>query len=146
MGAHNIANYNPTPTELEFIRKTHASCTAFIFICAGVCVAIQAQLLDNLTATGPREMLPLLRNMAPKTDWIEKRWVQDGKIWTSGALLSGLDLMREFVRLTWGSAETIGDKGDVSGNLADWSVEVGCWPRRGVEYDGKGVAGVIEAL
>lgn len=37
-------------------------------------------------ATAPREMLPLLRQTAPHVDWQEKRWHQEGKVWTSGAV------------------------------------------------------------
>lgn len=36
-----------------------------------------------------------------KTTWVERRWARDGKMWTSGALLNGLDLMREFVKEYW---------------------------------------------
>lgn len=60
-----------------------------------------AGLLTGRTATAPRMMLEELKKSAPHVNWVEKRWVQDGKLWTSGTLLNGMDLMTNFIRQTW---------------------------------------------
>lgn len=123
IGAHNIG-YTPNDAELAFVRKMHETCAAFVSICGGVEVPMRAGLLSGKTATGPRVLLPVLRQQAPDTDWVEKRWVRDGKMWTSGALLNGLDLMREFATATWGG----------EGTLMDYVVKVGALPIRDVDY------------
>lgn len=72
-------------------------------------------------------MLPFLREQAKNVNWVERRWARDGKIWTSGALLNGLDLMRAFVQETWG--------GEGAGKVASVLLELGHFPVRDVEYE-----------
>lgn len=70
----------------------------------------------------------MLREKAPDVKWVEKRWVRDGKLWTSGALLNGLDLGTAFVEEVWG------DKRELLGFL----VNGGSWVGREVDYtDGR---------
>ena len=70
-------------------------------------------------------MVPMLQE-DPRTTWVEKRMIRDGngegKLWTSGALLNGLDLMREFVMTYWPK-------------LGREAIPLGGWPARSVEYD-----------
>lgn len=73
-------------------------------------------------------MIPFLQKEAPGVDWQDRRWVQDGKIWTSGALLNGVDLMAAFVRQTWG----YGERKD----LIEWTLDATGWNLgRSVNYD-----------
>lgn len=57
-------------------------------------------------------------------NWVEKRWVRDGKIWTSGALLNGLDLVKAFMEETWAERK----------ELIEWSVDLASWVGRDVDY------------
>jgi transcriptional regulator GlxA family with amidase domain len=123
MGAANIG-YEPKETELAFIRKVWTECSAFITICGGMDGPLKAGILEGKTATAPLPLIPSLREQAPGTNWLEKRWVRDGKLWTSGALLNGLDLMRNFCLETWGGEKT----------LANYMVKFGAWPVRDVDY------------
>jgi len=52
--------------------------------------------------------------------------MQDGKIWTSGALLNGLDMMRSFVTQTWGN--------EGAGSIAQFLLQLGHFPIRDVDY------------
>ncbi|KAK7988286.1 cytochrome P450 [Apiospora arundinis] len=117
----------PTPSEAElaFIRKAHEECAAFLTICGGMMQPLQAGILKGLTCTAPQPMVPMLRQMAPETNWVEKRWVRDGKVWTSGVLLNGQDLMVAFVREYWGG----------EGSLGEAVIQMGCWPLRSANYD-----------
>jgi transcriptional regulator GlxA family with amidase domain len=110
---------------MVFVRKAWEECAAFITICLGVAVPLQAGVLEGKTATGPRSMLDLLRKQAPGTNWVEKRWVRDGKLWTSGALLNGPDLIHAFVREHWGVGEEA---------LATSVSRMCGWPNRDVDY------------
>ncbi|KAK4222637.1 class I glutamine amidotransferase-like protein [Podospora fimiseda] len=126
IGAHNIG-YNPSEGELAFTRKVFDECTAFITVCAGVEVPLRAGLLQGKTATGPKEFLPMLRGASPGTNWVEKRWVRDGKLWTSGALLNGMDLIRAFGEEVWGS-------GKEGNGLVGRMLDMGSFPVRNVDY------------
>lgn len=77
-----------------------------------------AGVLAGKKATAPRFMIPELQKQDPRSTWVEERYVRDGKVWTSGALLNGLDLMREFMRTYWPE-------------LAEVSVRIGSLPERG---------------
>lgn len=106
MGAH-IADYTPNATELAFVRKAHEQCSAMLLICGGFMAANAAGLLRGKTATAPRVFLESLRKDSPETNWIDRRWARDGKIWTSGTLLNGLDLMMAFLREVWGEEKSV---------------------------------------
>lgn len=123
MGAHAIG-YHPTTNELDFIRKTFEHCHSFLTICGGVLAPLEAGILDGHRATGPRMMLPMVRQMAPMVEWTEKRWEHDGKLWTSGTLLNGTDMMRAFGQGIWGSKEGEEPK------LVDIVVDMTAWPAR----------------
>jgi transcriptional regulator GlxA family with amidase domain len=123
MGAQRL-DYVPTEAELAYIRKSFEDCSAFITICAGFQSGLQAGIFQGKTAAAPRLMLDQLREMAPTTNWVEKRWQRDGKLWTSGALLNGLDLMRAFATEYWGG----------EGSLIEFAIEFGHYPKRDVDY------------
>lgn len=52
-------------------------------------------------------MLDTLRKAAPNVNWVAKRWVRDGKMWTSGALLNGLDFTKAFGKEYWGGESSL---------------------------------------
>ena len=124
MGARN-SEYTPNETELAYIRKSYENCQAFVSICGGIFDSILAGILEGKTCTGPRLGLQMFRDQCPGANWVEKRWVRDGKMWTSGALLNGSDLMSNFVKHYWG-------KGDDT--LVDFLLELGAWPNREISY------------
>ena len=123
VGAHNLS-YTPNPAEIAFVRKSYENCKAFISVCGGILVPLQAGILDGKTATGPRFMLDVLRQQSPSTNWLEKRWLRDGKLWTAGALLNGMDLMAAFAQEYWGG----------EGTLATKMSSMGSWVNRDLDY------------
>ena len=123
MGAHD-AGYVLTPGEIAFLQKCNRDCTAFLFVCGGFMCALQAGLLAGKTATGPRILVGHLRNAHPEVNWVAKRWVHDGKIWTSGALLNGTDMTKAFVEEIWGGEES----------LVEFVTRLGGYPVRDVDY------------
>lgn len=122
IGAYYMG-YTPTEAELDFIRKAYDESTSFLTICGGFIPAQLAGVLAGKTATAPRFMVPELQKQDPRTTWVERRWVRDGKVWTSGALLNGLDLMREFLREYWPELTAV-------------ATPLGGWPVRENEYQG----------
>lgn len=123
MGAHFLG-YEPSEKELAFIRKSYDDCAAFLTICGGLEGPLKAGVLAGKTATAPVPMLPLVRELAPDTTWVERRWARDGKLWTSGTLLNGFDLMAAFAAEYWGGP----------GSLMEHMIKMGGWPKRNVEF------------
>lgn len=125
MGAQTVG-YQPTEADLAFVRKSFESCAAFLTICAGMSAPLLAGILRGRKATAPRFMLEALRRESPEVEWQDKRWVRDdgGKLWTSGVLLNGLELVRAFVEHHWGG----------EGSLAEFLMAGGSWPNRDVDY------------
>ena len=123
MGAAK-ADYEANEAELAFLRKCEPTALAFLLICLGVAPALAAGLLEGKTATAPRPVLPIYRQQVKGTNWVEKRWVRDGKIWTSGALLNGLDMVAAFATETWGG----------EGTLVEHLLRLGGFPFRDVDY------------
>lgn len=129
MGAHIDPNYKPTEAELAFIRKSYEDCSAFMCICAGMLPALMAGLLEGKTATAPFMMLDDLRKQAPGVKWVSKRWANDGKMWTSGVLLNGLDMMVAFAEQVWGKNSPGGGL-----ELGQRVIQFGGWPIRDVDF------------
>ncbi|KAK5172365.1 uncharacterized protein LTR77_004004 [Saxophila tyrrhenica] len=123
MGAHD-STYALSRAEIDFVKKTHDGCLAFLFVCGGFQAALQSGLLEDKTATAPRPMIEWLRRNNSEVDWVTRRWARDGKVWTSGALLNGIDMTKAFVEEIWGGP----------GTLADFSLRSGGYPDRDVNY------------
>ncbi|CAK96741.1 uncharacterized protein An08g09630 [Aspergillus niger] len=117
--------YQATTTEKDFLRKCYAECSAFLSVCGASDALLATGILEGKTATGPLSFLPLFRQMAPGTNWVEKRWVRDGKIWTTGTLLNGLDMIAAFGREVWGG----------EGSLVEHVLRTGYFPSRNVDYE-----------
>jgi transcriptional regulator GlxA family with amidase domain len=123
-GATNIG-YVHTEAELAFTRKAYAEATACLTICGGMDLPLKAGVLDGKTCTAPRFLLDTFRKDAPSVNWVEKRWIRDGKIWTSGALLNGTDMMAAFVTEFWGKEDD---------SLGSIMTKMGGWPARDIDY------------
>jgi transcriptional regulator GlxA family with amidase domain len=63
-------------------------------VCVGVYVAAEAGILDGKNVTGTGAYLPDLEKKF-KANWVKRRWMSDGNIWTSG--LSALSFPQMFV-------------------------------------------------
>lgn len=108
---------------MDFIRKSHAQSSAFLTICGGFLPAQLAGVLVGKTCTAPRFAVPELQKQDPRTTWVDRRWASDGKVWTSGTLLNGIDLIREFMKTYWPE-------------LAAVAIPLGGFPVRSEEYVG----------
>ncbi|POS74954.1 hypothetical protein DHEL01_v206650 [Diaporthe helianthi] len=117
--------YEMTKAELAFVRKSWNDCSAYLAICYGQECLLKAGILEGKTVTAPSDLLPSLRQEYPGTTWVEKRWQRDGKLWTSGTNMNGLDLMRAFILHTWGEGK---------GDLIAKASKLAAWPVRDVDY------------
>ncbi|KAH9230781.1 hypothetical protein K456DRAFT_1871465 [Colletotrichum gloeosporioides 23] len=136
MGAHDF-KYKTSPTEIEFIRKTFENCSAFLTICGGMVPLLEAGILAGKTSTCPRSIFELMKKTVPVVNWVDKRWAQDGKLWTASTLLNGTDLIRAFATETWGGRT----------GMIEAFLDAGHYPERDVDFkDFKGHHYPIEQI
>lgn len=96
--------YVPSAAVNKFLDESYSSVSiAVLTICTGFIPALHSGLLNGRIATAPRSLLPMLRSQHPSIEWTDKRWTRDGKLWMSGGVTNGMDLMAAFVRTQWNS-------------------------------------------
>ena len=86
---------------------------------------LRAGIYEGKTVTAPRFIIDMLNEQSPNVKFVDRRWQRDGKLWSSGTLLNGLDCMQAFVRDTWGPTK---------GDLIEAVLDLGAWPIRDEEY------------
>lgn len=87
-----------TPEVGAFVRG-HASQknTIIMTVCLGIYVAGQAGILEGKNVTGTGGYLADLEKKF-KANWVKKRWMHDGNIWTSGTITNGNDMIAAFLK------------------------------------------------
>lgn len=120
-------NYVTTPAEQEFIRAQFAEVSAILTVCTGIIPAVQSGIVAGQRATAPRGLIPLMKQQAPDVEWVEKRWTtnENGRLWSSGAVTNGTDMMAAFVREAGVVAPEIGNVICVMHDIGDRPQEYG---------------------
>jgi len=76
----------PAEEELRFVRDHVNAGVELLTVCSGMYVAAHAGVLDGKKATGTAPAAELAKKF-PGVKWEDKRYVNDGKIWTSGKFI-----------------------------------------------------------
>ncbi len=80
------------PRILAWIRERAAAAEHVLTVCNGAFILARTGLLDGLTATTFYDLIPDLREAAPKTRVVaDQRFVDNGRIITTAGLSSGID-------------------------------------------------------
>ncbi|EXJ76856.1 hypothetical protein A1O3_10501 [Capronia epimyces CBS 606.96] len=91
-------NLVPNKAVLDFIQAHQkAEATDILVICTGSFPAGYAGLLDGKRVTGPRGLLPKLKEKFPAARFVDRRWERDGRLWSSGGITNGLDLTAAYL-------------------------------------------------
>ena len=91
------------PRILAWIRERAAKAEHVLSVCNGAFILARTGLLDGLTATTFYDLIPELRETAPKTRIVtDQRFVDNGKIITTAGLSSGIDGSLHVVELLRG--------------------------------------------
>jgi hypothetical protein len=98
--------------ERAFIRNItdNPNTIATMTICTGVNILASSGALAGHNATAPYILYPLLEKRHPEVKWGWTRWVKaaDGKLWTSGSIGNGLDMVSAFMKdYFWDRAELV---------------------------------------
>ncbi|KDQ21510.1 hypothetical protein BOTBODRAFT_123282 [Botryobasidium botryosum FD-172 SS1] len=93
----------PFPEEtLAFIRKVSAEAKEVLTICTGSMVLAAAGVLDGRRACTNKFALKALAaegKHRKEVKWVtDKRWVVDGKFWTSAGITAGIDMAMEWLK------------------------------------------------
>ena len=84
------------PQTLQFIQKQFAGCKLVASVCTGAFLLYSSGVLTNHEVTTYWMAMPELTDKNDITI-SEKRVVKSGKVWTSGGVSSGIDLMFEVI-------------------------------------------------
>ena len=91
---------------IDFVAGQAETCRIILSVCTGSFILHSAGFLKSKKATTHFTMLDNLRNL-DDVEVVEKRFVKDGKIWTSAGVSAGIDMALELVAQEAG-AETAG--------------------------------------
>lgn len=86
---------------LEFVERQAKHCQAVLSVCTGAFILHAAGLLSGKNATTHWASLERLRALGD-VKVVERRFVEDGSIWTSAGISAGIDLMLAFIARTSG--------------------------------------------
>ena len=93
------------PAALDWLRTVSQSAALTMSVCNGSYVLAEAGLLDGKTATAHHSAYGMLRVLYPRVKVVRGlRYVEDGRIATSGGLTSGIDLALRVVERYFGRA------------------------------------------
>ncbi|KAL8878119.1 MAG: hypothetical protein Q9198_004009 [Flavoplaca austrocitrina] len=116
--------YRPSEAIQHFIQTQYQHVRHLLTICTGYIPALYSGVLDGKTVTAPRGLLPVLKEEKPDVKWVEKRWVRDGKVWSSGAVANGMDMMACFMK----------EEFKEQGTLTEMAMGMADFARRGEAY------------
>lgn len=87
----------------HWLRQSHAHFELVACICSGTLLAARANLLDGRRCTTHHDLTDTLLELAPRA-LVQKDciFVQDGSLWTSAGITTGLDLCLHLVTRQWG--------------------------------------------
>ena len=91
---------------ISWIQDCSQTAELVLSVCTGSLLLAKAGLLEGLAATTHHRALELLRELAPNTTIIEnQRFVDNGKIITSGGISAGIDMSLYVVSKLLGTAQ-----------------------------------------
>ena len=91
---------------ISWIKHCSQTAELVLSVCTGSLLLAKAGLLEGLAATTHHGALDLLRELAPNTTIVEnQRFVDNGKIITSGGIAAGIDMSLHVVGKLLGTAQ-----------------------------------------
>ncbi len=81
---------------IDFVANRAETCKVILSVCTGSFILHSAGLLKSKKATTHYSRLEDLRSLAD-VEVVEKRFIKDGKIWTSAGVSAGIDMALELI-------------------------------------------------
>jgi transcriptional regulator GlxA family with amidase domain len=73
----------------KFMKEVAKETKNILTACTGAMWLASSGVLDGKKATTNRMFLGMAKQMYPKVEWMDRRWIVDGEIWTSGGAFAG---------------------------------------------------------
>jgi transcriptional regulator GlxA family with amidase domain len=73
----------------KFMKEAFPKTKIVMTTCVGSLWLASAGVLEGLKCTTNRGALGAARTMYPGTEWVDQKWVVDGKVWSSGGAFAG---------------------------------------------------------
>ncbi|KAJ5334864.1 hypothetical protein N7452_007267 [Penicillium brevicompactum] len=90
---------SPDDEYLDFVRAHNAAGTSILSICTGAYAIGYSGIADGRTVTGPRLLVPELKDKFPDANWLgELRVIRDENLWSCGGITNGHDLVAAYLR------------------------------------------------
>ncbi|KAK1972105.1 DJ-1/PfpI family protein [Colletotrichum sublineola] len=108
---------------VDYVKRYYPRVKYLISICTGASFAARSGVLDGKRATTNKASWKLITDMGPKVKWVSPaRYVNDGNVWTSSGVSSGLDLIMAFIDQVYGEemATKVGRIMEYIPNDSDW--------------------------
>jgi transcriptional regulator GlxA family with amidase domain len=81
------------PSFLAELKRVAEASRMVATVCTGSFLLAATGLLDGRRATSNKRVFQLVKNHAPRVEWIAKaRWVEDGRCFTSSGISAGMDM------------------------------------------------------
>ncbi len=85
----------------RFMKEAYAKSKIVMTTCVGSMWLASAGVMKGMKATTNRECLPIAKSLHPEVEWLDQRWVVDGKLWTSGGAGAGIDMVGTYALQTF---------------------------------------------
>lgn len=76
----------------RFMQEAFPRTNVVMTTCVGSVWLASSGVIRGMKATTNREFLPIAKQLYPEVEWLDQRWVIDGKLWTSGGAGAGIDM------------------------------------------------------
>ncbi|KAI9840631.1 MAG: hypothetical protein M1837_001400 [Sclerophora amabilis] len=93
-------NHRPAQS-IKFLKEAAEKTKIIMTTCIGSLWLASAGVLDGKKATTNRGALGMAKQFFPQVEWVDQRWVVDGKLWTAGGAGAGIDMVATYALQTF---------------------------------------------
>ena len=93
-------NHRPKAAD-KFMKEAYPQTKLVFTTCVGSLWLASAGVMKGKQATTNREFLPMAKSLFPDVDWLDQRWVVDGKLWTAGGAGAGIEMILKYMMQTY---------------------------------------------
>jgi hypothetical protein len=117
-GMGNVALEQAGNTAIEeFVARRFESADYVLSVCTGAMTLARSGILKGKKATTNKFAWDFVTSFGENVTWVPSaRWVEDGKVWTSSGVASGMDMAYAFLKHLYGEENL-----DVSMNLIEFA-------------------------
>ena len=83
-----LPSHRPASAD-KFMKEATEKTKLIMTTCVGSLWLASSGVMNGKKATTNRFALPMAKEMYPEVEWLDQRWVTDGKLWTSGGAGAG---------------------------------------------------------